>query len=364
MPSDLIFWNAIALTNKIGPKRFKKLYNYFPSMEAAFKASVSELCQAQIQEKIASEFILKRSEINPEKEWERLEKDNIKIITIKHDNYPKLLKEIYTPPALLYYRGQLSQNDEFPIAIVGTRKFTSYGKQVTEEITRELVQNGITVVSGLALGIDALAHHTTLNNQGRTIAVLGSSIDSSNIYPAHNRFLSQKIIETGGLVLCEYPLDTLPLKQNFPARNRIVSGLSLGTLVIEAPETSGALITARHSLDQNREVFAVPGNINARNSIGPNNLIKMGAKAITCARDILETLDLTQATDFIENQKIIPESPEEEILLPLLSREPIHIDELARSSKLPVHSITSTLTIMEMKGKVKNLGHMNYVLAR
>ncbi|NQU77304.1 DNA-protecting protein DprA [Candidatus Falkowbacteria bacterium] len=364
MPSDLIFWNAIAKINKIGPKRFKKLYNHFPTMEAAFHASHTELLQAQIEEKIASEFILKRSEINPEKEAEILEKENIKIITVKNDNYPRLLAEIYTPPALLYYKGQISSNEEFPIAVVGTRKFTSYGKQVTEEITRELAKNGITVVSGLALGIDALAHNATLDVNGRTIAVLGSSIDFSNIYPAHNRYLSQKIIDSGGLVLSEYPIGTLPLKQNFPARNRIVSGLSLGTLVIEAPEASGALITARHALDQNREVFAVPGNINARTSIGPNNLIKMGAKAITCASDILETLDLTQATDFIENQKIVPDSPEEEALLPLLSREPVHIDELTRSSKLPVSSITSTLTMMEMKGKVKNLGHMNYVLAR
>ena len=333
-------------------------------METAFNASISELKQAQIEEKIASEFVLKRAEINPQQEWEKLEKEKISLLTIKNENYPYLLKELYTPPPLLYYRGQLSSNDEFPIAVVGTRKFTPYGKQATEEITIELAKNGITIVSGLALGIDAIAHNTTLQNHGRTIAVLGSGLDNQNIYPTHNRYLAQKIIDSGGLVVSEYPISTLPLKQNFPARNRIVSGLSLGTLVIEAPEASGALITARHSLDQNREVFAVPGNINSKTAAGPNNLIKMGAKAVTSALDILETLDLTQATDFIENQKIVPDSPEEETLLNHLTREPIHIDELARAANLGMPEVTSTLTMMEMKGKVKNLGNMNYVLAR
>ena len=364
MPNDIIFWNAIAQINKIGPKRFKKLYNHFPSMEAALRASLSELIQSGLEEKIASEFILKRSEINPQAEWEKLEKENIKVITVKSEKYPKLLKETYTPPPLLYYKGNLSDNDEFPIAVVGTRKFTPYGKQVTEQIVTHLAQNGIVIVSGLALGIDALAHQAALNANGRTIAILGSGIDNQSIYPAHNRFLAQKIIDSGGLIATEYPIKTMPLKQNFPARNRIVSGLSLGTLVIEGPKESGALITARHALDQNREVFAVPGNITSKNSIGPNILIKMGAKTVTSASDILETLDLTQATDFIANQKIIPESKEEEIILQYLSQDPIHIDDIVRSSQLSITTITSTLTIMEMKGKVKNIGSMNYILAR
>ena len=364
MQPDLIYWNAIAQINKIGPKRFKKLYNHFPNMETAFRASLSELIQSGLEEKIASEFILRRQEIDPETEWQKLEKEQIKIITVKDEKYPKLLKEIYTPPPILYYKGVLSNNDEFPIAVVGTRKFTPYGKQVTEQIVGELAQNGITIISGLALGIDAIAHQAALDANGRTIAILGSGIDFKSIYPTHNRYLFQKIIETDGLVATEYPINTLPLKQNFPARNRIVSGLSLGTLVVEAPEESGALITARHALDQNREVFAVPGSINSRNSMGPNNLIKMGAKTVTNASDILETLDLTQATDFIANQKIIPESKEEEIILNLLSHEPIHVDEITRKSNLSIQSVTSVLTIMEMKGKVKNLGGMNYILAR
>lgn len=364
MTNDLIYWNAIALTAKIGPRRFKKLYNYFPDMQTAFSASFSDLLAAGLEEKIAQEFLLRRNEINPETEWQKIETEKLRLLTIGNEKYPRLLKEIYSPPPVLYYQGEISAEDEFPIAVVGTRKFTPYGKQVTEQIVTELARNGIAIVSGLALGIDALAHEAALNVRGRTIAVLGSGLDRENIYPVHNRYLAQKIANSGGLVLSEYPIGTLPLKQNFPARNRIVSGLSLGALVIEAPEDSGALITARHALEQNREVFAVPGNINSKTAAGPNQLIKLGAKPVTSAADILETLDLTQATDFIANQKIIPESPEEEKILARLSTEPIHIDELARSSGLPIQNLTSCLTIMEMKGKIKNLGSMMYVLSR
>lgn len=362
--NDLIFWNAIAQIPKIGPARFKKIYNYFENMETAFRASVSDLIEAGVEEKIALEFIGYRPQINPHQEWEKLEKENIKIITIKDGDYPPLLKEIYNPPALLYYKGNISANDEFAIAAVGTRKITDYGKQVTQEIVKELARNSLTIVSGLALGVDGLAHQSTIEVKGRTIAVLGSGLDAQNIYPTHHRYLSQKIIEAGGAIITEYPVGTLPLKQNFPNRNRIISGLSLGTLVIEAAEDSGALITAKYALDQNREVFAVPGSIHSKTSAGPNNLIKMGAKPVTCAADILDTLNLTQAAEFIESKKIVPDTKEEEVLLRYLSKEPIHIDELVRQSNLGTAAVASTLTMMEMKGKVRNLGSMMYVLAR
>lgn len=364
MPNDLIFWNAIANIQKIGPARFKKLANYFETMEQAFGAHFDELLKAGLEENIAQEFIVSRNEVNPESKWEELVREKIQLVTIVDENYPKLLKEIYSPPAVLYYKGTLIPREEFTVAVVGTRKITNYGRQVTPEIVTGLVNNGITISSGLALGIDALAHEATLKNNGRTIAVLGSGLDQQNIYPFHNRFLAEKIIEQGGLVLSEYPPGTLPLKQHFPHRNRIIAGLSLGVLVIEAAKESGALITAKYALDQNRDIFAIPGNIYNENSQGPNNLIKMGAKLVMSATDILEALNLANATAFNETKQIIPDSKEEELLLKYLSSEPIHIDELVRQSKLLTSQVTATLTMMEMKGKVRNLGSMNYVLAR
>ncbi|MBU4331651.1 DNA-processing protein DprA [Patescibacteria group bacterium] len=364
MNNDLLYWNAIANIKKIGPSRFKRLSNYFENMETAFNASFDDLIRAGIEENIAQEFIVSRNEIDPEAEWEKLEKEHINIVTVKDKNYPKLLKEIYNPPALLYYKGKLEENEDFLIAVVGTRKITEYGKQVTPDIVEELAKNGITVVSGLALGVDALAHEITIKNSGRTIAVLGSGLDNQNIYPFHNRFLAEKIIANDGLVITEYPPGTLPLKQHFPHRNRIIAGLSLGVLVIEAAKESGALITAKYALDQNRDVFAVPGSIYNKTSQGPNNLIKMGAKPVTSGFDILDTLNLVHAASFIETKQIIPDTKEEGLLLDHLSKEPIHIDELVRESKLSTPEVTSTLTMMEMKGKVRNLGGMNYVLAR
>lgn len=362
--SEKKYWVAISQFTKIGAVKFKKIYNYFPSMEAAYKASFNDLMRTGLEEKIVQEFISKRSEINPDEEWEKLEKENISVLTIKDENYPKILKEIYNPPALLYYKGKIFEKEEFSLAVVGTRKITPYGRQVTPQIVNELVKNNLTIVSGLALGIDSLAHETTVKNSGRTIAVLGSGLDKQNIYPAHNRYLVEKIIEQGGLVISEYPIGMLPLKYNFPARNRIISGLSLGTLVIEAGENSGALITAKYALEQNREVFAIPGSIYSQSSFGPNNLIKLGAKPVVSTEDILEALNLNQATNFIANQKIVPESKEEETLLRFLSKEPVHVDKLVQESKLSASAVNSTLTMMEMKGKVKNLGNMNYVLSR
>jgi len=363
MSNDIQYWVAFSQISKIGPIRFNRLLNYFPDIATAWQASIRELVESGIEENVAEEFIIKRQEINPEAEWEKLQKENIKVITIKNNNYPRLLKEIYNAPYLLYYKGNIENiNNNFNIAIVGTRKVSPYGKQVTEEIASQLAQNKITIVSGLALGVDSLSHLSAVNNNAPTIAVLGTGIN--NIYPTANRYLADKIIEKEGAIISEYPLGTLPLKHHFPARNRIISGLSLGALIVEAGEKSGALITARFALEQNREVFAVPGNIYNKNSIGPNNLIKMGARPITSATDILETLNLEQSEIFISNQKIIADTPIEAKLLKYLTKEPRHIDELARQSNLNISEVTSSLTIMEMKGKVKNLGGMNYILAR
>lgn len=359
---QLKYWNAFNLMPEIGSIRLSRLISHFSHLEEAWQANFQELRKARLEEKIIEAIITQRNKINPDQEWEKLEKNNIKIITIQDPNYPKLLKEIYNPPVFLYLKGKIKPEDELSLAVVGTRKISAYGKQTTPEIVKELVQAQITIVSGLALGIDALAHQSALDNKGRTIAVLGSGLD--NIYPISNRSLAQEILESEGAIISEYPLGTLPLRHHFPHRNRIIAGLTLGTLIIEAGEDSGALITGRYALEQNREVFAVPGNIYQKNSQGPNNLIKMGAKLVNTGQDVLDALNLNLVSQFRKNQKIIADTKEEEILLKYLSREPIHIDQLVKESKLNAAMVNSTLTMMEMKGRVKNLGSMNYVLAR
>lgn len=216
----------------------------------------------------------------------------IKAITIKDPEYPKLLKETFNPPTNMYVRGNYKILNKPGIAIVGTRKNTAYGERATDNIAGELAKSGFVIISGLALGIDTIAHKSALKNNGVTIAVLGSSIDGQSIYPKENLKLAEEIIASGGAVISEYPSPTPPTKYTFPQRNRIVSGLSEATLVIEAPERSGALITARYALEQNREVFAVPGDIFSENSIGTNNLIKQGAKPITSAKEIISSLGI------------------------------------------------------------------------
>jgi len=361
MNPDLKYWNAINLLPKIGPARFKKLYNYFPTMQQVWQASTFELRQAGLEPKVIEVFNIRRQEISPEAEMEKLARENVKIITIKDKNYPRLLKEIHNPPALLYFKGKSLIKNELALGVVGTRKITQYGRQITPKLVGELTHQNITIVSGLALGIDSLAHQSTLDNNGRTIAVLGSGLDKFNIYPYTNRHLAEKIQERG-TVISEYPLGTSPLKQNFPQRNRIISGLAKGVLVIEAPAKSGALITAQFALEQNREVFAIPGNISQNNSAGPNNLIKLGAKLVSSSQDILDELNLTSTTTVPQNKKVVPSSPEEAKLLKHLSTDPIHIDKLVNKSKLETSVASSTLTLMEMRGKVKNLGSMNYII--
>jgi len=282
-------------------------------------------------------------------------------ITLQDKNYPAMLKEIHNPPKELYIKGEIINQDKVAIAVVGTRKYTQYGKQAALDIAGKLSKLGITIVSGLAKGIDTFAHQAALENNGRTIAVLGSGMDKDNFSPACNYTLGEKIAENGA-VISEYPEGTPGAIYTFPERNRIISGLSLGVVVIEAPEQSGALITANLALEQNREVFAVPGNIYEKNSQGTNQLIKMGAKLVTCVEDILEELNLSHLLQSTEKKKIKPENKEEEILFTILSSQPMHIDEIVKISKLPVSAVNSTLMILELKNAVRNLGKGNYVL--
>jgi len=358
---DLQYWLAISEFQKFGPARWKRLLNFFPNCQAAWEADTGTLIHAGIDENLAAEFTHWRGGVNPEKVLADLEKEKVQVITIKDENYPKLLKEIHDPPALLYYKGTLP-TDEFLLGVVGTRKISPYGRQAVDAIVAPLARAGLTIVSGLALGIDAAAHEATIREGGKTIAVLGHGLADECLYPSSHRYLANQVIEHGCL-MSEYPLRLPPLQYNFPVRNRIISGLSLGVLVIEATEDSGSLITARHALEQNREVFAVPGNIFQDTAFGPNNLIKMGAKMVTSAEDVLETLNLKELKTTLETREIVPDTPTEAKILEHLNREPIHIDQLVAQSGLETSLISSTLTLMEMKGMVRHLGGMQYVLA-
>ncbi len=361
---DLKYWLALSRFYKFGPIKFTRLKNYFPDIKSAYHGALKDYLRAGIEEKVAEEFIIFRHQLEPDKLLENLIREKVSVLTIDDPAYPKLLKQIYAPPFILYYRGSLDAFDGYLLAVVGARKFSHYGEQVTRKLVGELALNNLTITSGLAYGIDTLAHAAALEANGKTIAVIGSGLDRQNIYPAQNRYLADKIESGGGIIMSEYCLGTMPLKHHFPQRNRLISGLSAATLVIEAGEKSGALITAMHALEQNREVFAVPGGIYSPVSAGTNSLIKLGAKPVTSARDIIENLNLADAASFIENKKAIPESAEEALILKELSYEPLHIDELKQLTKLDTSVINSTLTIMEMKGMIKNTGSMEYILSR
>ena len=345
---------------KITVNRYQQLLAAFSSLDEVWQAEFDELLKTKIDEKIINEFLVWREKLDEEKIAKILAQEQITCITLADENYPKLLKEIYDPPFCLFVRGQLTQ-DDFTLAVVGPRKFSTYGKQVTENLVGDLARQSVTIVSGLAFGIDIIAHKTTLQAGGKTVAVLGSGINRRHVYPQEHSNVADEIIASGGAVISEYPPGTLPNKFTFPRRNRIVAGMSLGTLVIEAAEKSGALITADYAMESGREVFAVPQNITSTTSFGPNNLIKNGAKLITTSKDILEALDLQDIQVYVKNKQILGDSPQEEAILAVLSQEPKHIDEITKASNLASTQISATLTIMEMKGKVRNLGNMMYV---
>ncbi|MGD2065306.1 MAG: DNA-processing protein DprA, partial [Dehalococcoidia bacterium] len=294
-------------------------------------------------------------------EMEKLEHHRVKPLICEDPLYPARLKQIYDYPPVLYVKGNLPAEDEPCLAIVGTRRPTIYGRQVAEEIVAELVRSKITIVSGLARGIDSVAHRTALEAGGKTIAVFGSGLDI--VYPGENAKLAQAIMEQGALV-SEHPLGVKPRAENFPLRNRIMSGLSLGVLVVEAGERSGALITAHQAVEQNREVFAVPGSILSPASQGSNRLIQEGAKLVRDYTDILQELNLTIVVQQAEIKDFSPGDEFESAILRQLTSEPIHIDEICRCSGLTMQEISSALAMLELKGIVRQVGNMNYVLAR
>jgi DNA processing protein len=285
--------------------------------------------------------------------------EEIKKIPIEDKNYPGLLRKIKNPPKELYLKGKLLP-DETCFAIVGTRRFSSYGKQVALDMAGELAESGLTIISGLAPGIDTFAHYSVLERNKRTIAVLGTGLDEKSIYPQSNLKLANKIIEKGGALLSEYPPGTRGTRFTFPQRNRIISGLSLGVLVIEAKEKSGSLITANYALSQEKKVFAIPGSIYSSNSRGCHYLIKKGAKLIENAQDILQELNLSGKKN--NKEKLIGENEEENIILKNLSEGSLHVDEIIKRTKLQTSIVNKNLTILEIKNKIRNLGGNNYAI--
>lgn len=359
--NELKYWVSFSKVPGIGRVKISQLLEYFTTLAVAWDAPAAELKKAGLDSRSVTAIVSLRSRIIPDAEIDNLSKYKVKAITCNSPDYPQRLKEIHDYPPIIYVRGALLSEDECCVAVVGTRRATAYGRQVTEEIVTDLSKNKITIVSGLAKGIDSIAHRAALDAGGRTVAIFASGLDT--VYPAENVRLAREIIERGALI-SEYPLGTRPKADNFPRRNRILSGISLGVLVVEAGEKSGALITAEQALQQNREVFAIPGSILSPTSRGTNNLLQQGAKLVRNYLDILEELNLAMVTQQLEMKELLPTDKTESLLLKQLSAEPTHIDQICRQSGLAAALVGGTLTMMELKGMVKQVGGMNYVLAR
>lgn len=360
--NSLKYWLAWNKLSDIGPKRFYKLLQYFGSVDIAWEARSEEISKIlNLSPKISSRLFEEKNNIIPEQELDLILKHQVKVLTIEDALYPENLKTIHDPPPVLYFKGTILQSDKNAISIVGTRKATYYGKMVAEKLSKDLALAGLTIISGMARGIDTAAHRGTLSVNGRTIAVLGCGID--HIYPPENRRLAQEIQESGA-VMSEFPLFTLPERQNFPRRNRIISGLSLGTVVVEAAEKSGALITADFALEQGREVFAIPGNINSPLSNGSHNLIKQGAKLVDNYQDILEEIHLVLPQKIAQQEAMkenISLTEEEKIIYRLMTKEPTQIDEIIEASKLSAGKVSEMLLNLELKDLIKEIEGKRFI---
>ncbi len=339
--------------------KYQLLKKYFSTFDDAWNASFDRLTAVGLTEEAAHQFLHWKKEFDEAVCLNTLEHDSIIIISIEDTEYPQAIKHLYDPPVALFVRGTL-ENTRPRFAIVGTRKMTTYGRQVTEEITEHLVAHGIEIVSGLALGIDGVAHKVALATGGTTVAVLGSGADRTTVYPRAHYRLAETIIDNGGALVSEYPPLSEPTPYSFPRRNRIIAGLSLGTLVVEADEKSGALITASCALEYGRDVYAIPHALTSPTGKGPHQLIRDGAYLVRNAADILDNLPISDFKRHTKTQETIPDTPDESRLLTHLSSEALHIDEITRKIQLPSSHVTALLTVLEMKGRVKNIGNMTY----
>ena len=360
--NELPYWVGLHRISRLGAARFALLEAAFDSIEEAWVASAEQLVAAGIDTRTAEEVVRRRPEIDVRAECERLAEAGVRALHRPHPAYPARLREIDDAPPVIYLRGSWEPQDEWSVSVVGTRRATAYGREAADELARDLAVHGVTVVSGLARGVDTIAHRAALDAGGRTVAVLANGLDT--IYPPENRGLAAEIAERGALIT-DYPLGTKPRAEFFPRRNRIMSGLSLGTLIVEGDVKSGAMITARLAGEQNREVFAVPGSIFSPQSRGPLSLLRDGATPVTGVEDVLEALNLTMIGAQMDFGRAAPATtPAEQSLMDELTREPRHIDEVARGAGLAAAEVSATLALLELKGLVRDVGGMHYVRVR
>ena len=358
---DIKYWVGFNLVKGIGPVRLERILEHFGSLREAWSAKPYQLRGAGLNDKLCQQMVRIRSEVCLDALVEDLAAAGIQVLTWDDQAYPERLRGINQSPFVFYLKGSLVEEDVWSVAVVGTRRFSAYGRQVTETITRILAEQGITIVSGLARGIDGIAHQAALEVGGRTLAVLGSGLD--RIYPPEHRGLAERICAQGGLI-SDYPPGTPPDGSNFPPRNRIISGLSKAVLVIEAGVKSGALITADYAAEQGRDVFAVPGKITAPLSRGANKLIKLGAHPLLEAQDVLDFLNMKLIARQQVVRRTLPGDPKEAVLYSAVGDEPLHVDELSNLTKLPIEEVTATLAVMELKGMVRKTFGMKYIAVR
>ena len=361
MHDDTKYWVALHRIPGIGRVRFALLERHFGRLEEAWRASPEDLRAAGLDARRVNAVVESRPRISPDGEMEALQKLHVQALTWQDAAYPQRLRELSDPPPVLYARGSLLEEDDLSVTVVGTRAATAYGLEVTRRIVGDLSRNKVTIVSGLARGVDAVAHQAALDSGGRTIAVEACGLDI--VYPAAHAGLARRILEQG-VLLSDYPLGIRPRAEYFPRRNRILAGLSLGTLVVEAGEQSGALITAKLANEDGREVFAVPGSILSPSSRGTNRLIQDGAKAVLDFRDITEELNFSVTAHQMELPELRPADDTESALLGCISPEPTHIDAIRRKAGLPIETVSGTLALLELKGLVKQAGPMSYTLVR
>ena len=356
---DVKYWLGFSLVPNIGAKRLAHLYERFGDLSSAWHAPEAALRGSDLGQKTLDALFKLRQSLDLDAALEKVQRVGAWLLTLADDRYPQALRRMDDPPPLLYVRGKFLPQDDRALAVVGTRKATKQGRDITFDLSKQLALQDVTIVSGLAHGVDTAAHRGALAAGGRTIAVMGCGVDV--LYPSENRDLAQTITRSGAII-SEFPLGTQPRPTNFPRRNRIISGLSLGVLVTEAPENSGALITAHLAAEQGREVFAVPGNIYNKMARGANRLIQDGAKLVLDVNDILEEFNIAHETvqTRVRTEQVAPSNGIEQTLLDLLGADPIHIDELVRMSQLQTAQVTSTLTLLELKGLAQMVGHMQY----
>jgi len=369
-----IYWLALTLTPQLGPTRIRRIATRFPSLQDVFHASLTELEAAELPA-VAAQSIFNGDSLHAaEEEMVRATAAGAAVVSLDDPLYPPLLKQIYDPPAVLYTRGDAAILSEPAIAMVGTRHPTPYGLGMAERLGCDLATRGLVITSGLARGIDAAAHRGAVHAKGRSVAVLGTGVDV--IYPKENKRLAEQLLECGGAIVSEFAIGTFAAPQNFPIRNRIISGLAIGVLVIEAGEYSGTRITARCALEQNRDLFAVPGNVTNKNSWGPNTLIKQGAKLTATWEDVFEELPANvkqrlqpssesngaqPASLFQPTEQLSPH--ERSVIALIKADESTHIDQIVETlaGKLSSSEIFAALFELEMAGKIRQLPGKNYV---